>query len=225
MLHYTVTDQIKISEADLFAATKHASQVRKDNTPYIHHPRYVSVLAGFWAQEYFEEPRPMSDAFSRLGIIRVAGLCHDLIEDQDVSYDLLNLLFGRTVANYVARLSNDKTIKDQEERNDVYCQQLHYSDIDVQIIKAADIYHNAVSVAPNPRFGSKWVKKGRQMLESLDKVKTAGFYKLAEHALQVREELSCGPNIQRERVGEHEHRQNKEDRVARHAEDEPQAAC
>ena len=224
MLHYTLTDQSMISQADLFAATKHAAQTRKDGTPYIHHPRYVSVLAGQWAQQYFMEPRPIIDHFSRLGIIRVVGLCHDLIEDQGVTHDVLYLLFGKEVADAVALLSNDKSIKDHDERNVVYCKALALANIDVQFVKLADIYHNAISVAPNPRFGSKWVKKAQMMLHALSLLYGTIFYHQTENALKVREELSCGPNISGERVGSNGESAHQENGAASYVAEEPTAA-
>jgi GTP pyrophosphokinase len=192
MLHYTATDQSMIAQADLFAATKHAGQARKDGTPYIHHPRYVSVLAGYWAQNYFYEPaQPDQHMFSRLGIIRVTGLCHDLIEDQDVHRSTLHVMFGPQVAEFVSQLSNDKNIKDWEARNLAYCEQLMAADIDTQLIKLADLYHNAVSATPNSKFGIKWAKKARSMLNSLNKIPmSCSFYRQTCDALNVREEVS-----------------------------------
>lgn len=191
MLHYTNTDQYLIAQADLFAATKHAGQSRKDGTPYIHHPRYVSVLAGYWAQQLFDEPVSHHDDLSRLGIIRVTGLCHDLIEDQNVSWNDLHLFFGQKVADFVLELSNDKSVMDHNERNRLYCDKLQTCCEDVQLIKLADIYHNAVSVAPSTKFGASWVKKARLMLASLNKVVNTIFYVQTANALKVRDELSC----------------------------------
>lgn len=197
MLYYTTMDQNMIAQADLFAATKHAGQARKDGTPYIHHPRYVSVLAGHWAQNYFYEPtQPEHHVFSRLGVIRVAGLCHDLIEDQDVHHDTLHIMFGHVVADFVSYLSIDKAILDLEERNAAYCEQLKAASVDVQLIKLADIYHNAVSAIPNVKFGIKWAKKAHLMLESLIKLPWACYYyRQTLDALMVREKCSTDVSV------------------------------
>lgn len=228
MLYYTLKDQQMIARADVFAATMHAGQTRKDGTPYIEHPRYVSALAGYWAQLLLDEDRSTNMlVLSRIGEIRLTGLCHDLMEDQDISYQELSDLFSPTVAGFVQCLTIDHCIEEKEKREQEYCSRLWVSCIDVQLCKLADIYHNSISTPPNPKFGAKWVKKAYKMLEALDKVKYTIYHAHTARVLRDRE-VYCGGNISRTGMvsgGECGKDQNQEVRPVDGVKEEPSAAC
>lgn len=65
----------KFSQALAFAADKHASQQRKDGTPYILHP----VRVGMYLQKEGYDVR-----------YQIVGLFHDLLEDTDATIEELS---------------------------------------------------------------------------------------------------------------------------------------
>ena len=75
-----------IDQAVHYADAKHASQKRKDGSPYIIHPLAVAEIV----------------AEMGLDIDAILGaLLHDCIEDTDASHDEIEKLFGQTVAELV----------------------------------------------------------------------------------------------------------------------------
>src|SRR5262249_52125173 len=142
---------------------------------------------GLWAAHSLIENVNVRDSgYSRLGIIRVACLLHDLIEDQGVTEDEIASFFGTVVAAYVAALSNNKSIQDEAMRNTDYCAKLRQTCIDVQICKLADIYHNATSVSKNPTWKVRWCNKAEMMLASLPLVSQWPEYSMVNEMLADR---------------------------------------
>ena len=70
-----------------------------------------------------------------------AALLHDTIEDTTTDYDDLVEAFGPDVANWVAALSKDSRLPN-DEREEAYCKVLAASDWQVKVIKMADQYDN-----------------------------------------------------------------------------------
>ena len=110
-----------------YMAGKHQGQFRKDGeTPYASHPmRVVAILMlGFGV----DDPA-----------ILTAAALHDVIEDTSADFDELEELFGDTVAGYVAALSKDRRLR-EDEREKVFLQQLVKAPVAVKLCKLADTY-------------------------------------------------------------------------------------
>lgn len=120
-----------VLDAISFAALKHAGQLRKDGvTPYVAHPlRVLTIMATVFD---VEDPQALA-----------AAALHDTIEDTATDWDELAERFGEVVAGYVARLSKDKRLP-EEEREQAYLETLANSPLEVKLCKLADAYDNLV---------------------------------------------------------------------------------
>lgn len=125
-------DLNKIQEAYLFAEQAHHGQVRKSGEPYILHPVAVAEIV----------VKMQMDATSI-----IAALLHDVVEDTNVSLDMLRERFGDTCAMLVDGLTKLEKIQfksKQEQQNENYRKMFvaMAQDIRVILIKLADRLHN-----------------------------------------------------------------------------------
>lgn len=139
----------KLAEAISFAARAHQGHLRKDGrTPYVAHPmRVLTVLATVFGVEDRET--------------LAAAVLHDTMEDTRTDHDDLSERFGRRVADFVAALSKDVRLP-EEERERAYLAALMQAPIEVKLCKLGDVYDNLSDCATLE-------KKGRQ--RQIDKAK------------------------------------------------------
>ncbi len=119
----------RVMEALAFAARKHQGHLRKDEkTPYFAHlARVVTLLsAEFGVRD--------ADALA-------AAALHDTIEDTTTDHDDLSERFGQTVADYVAALTKDKRLP-EDEREAEYLAGLIRAPLAVKLCKLADVCDN-----------------------------------------------------------------------------------
>jgi guanosine-3',5'-bis(diphosphate) 3'-pyrophosphohydrolase len=162
-------DMQKLAEAISFAARAHQGHLRKDGrTPYVAHPmRVLTVLATVFGVEDRET--------------LAAAVLHDTIEDTRTDHDDLSERFGRRVADFVAALSKDVRLP-EEERERAYLAALIEAPIEVKLCKLGDVYDNLSDCATLE-------KKGRQ--RQIDKAKeivahfSPGFPEKWRHVLQA----------------------------------------
>lgn len=117
-----------------YAAQKHLGQWRKNPdvpTPYFSHPANVAILLG---RAGFDDQ------------VVAAGVLHDVVEDCGVTLEELSQMFGAKVAELVSGVSEDKTIKDWEERKRLYREVLNNADLGAVAVAAADHLHNTRSL-------------------------------------------------------------------------------
>lgn len=119
------------------AASAHRSQSRKGSgIPYFTHPVHVSVIL-------------LRSGFSEE--VAIAGLLHDIVEDQDVPLARIEADFGPIVAEMVAALSERKqengVKRPWEARKQEALDQLRGASAEAVAVKAADVLHNARSLA------------------------------------------------------------------------------
>jgi (p)ppGpp synthase/HD superfamily hydrolase len=119
------------------AAHAHRKQLRKGSDfPYIVHPIHVSVILLRYG---FPEE------------LVVAGLLHDVVEDQDVPLAEIEAEFGPKVAGLVAAVTEQKkesgVERPWEVRKQEKLDQLREAGQDVAALKAADVLHNVRSIA------------------------------------------------------------------------------
>lgn len=118
------------------AAHAHREQVRKgSDVPYIVHPVHVSAILLRYG--FSEE-------------VAIAGLLHDVVEDQDVSLADIEAEFGPAVAEMVEALSERKREGGDERPWEVRKQEklehLQQASLGAVAVKAADTLHNIRSV-------------------------------------------------------------------------------
>jgi len=118
------------------AAHAHRTQSRKGNgIPFLTHPVHVSVIL-------------LRSGFSE--DVAIAGLLHDVVEDQDVPLALLEADFGPAVAEMVTALSEQKrengVKRSWEVRKAEALDKLRHASSEAVAVKAADVLHNARSL-------------------------------------------------------------------------------
>src|SRR5262249_39829081 len=116
-------------EAVAFAARAHQGKLRKDGrTPYVSHVFRVCLVL-----------RHVFGIDDRQALM--AAALHDTLEDTDTDFDDLKQEFGEKVASWVAALSKDKRLQ-EEERERAYSEALARAPWQVKVCKLADVYDN-----------------------------------------------------------------------------------
>ena len=142
-----------IDRAVQYADAKHASQKRKDGSPYIIHPLAVAEIVAEMGLD--------SDAI-------LGALLHDCIEDTDASHDEIEKLFGQTVAELVEGVTkltraNFETSEQAQMENLRKMFMAMSKDIRVVLIKIADRLHNMRTM--QYQSPAKQVKKCRETMD------------------------------------------------------------
>jgi guanosine-3',5'-bis(diphosphate) 3'-pyrophosphohydrolase len=123
----------RIAAALMYALEKHASQKRRDGSPYVAHP--IRVAESLRSIGGVADPE-----------VVMAALMHDLIEDTDCEYDDLRKRFGTRIADLVAVLSGDMRLPKPERRAEVIERARHGSK-EVKAIRLADRLDNLLDMA------------------------------------------------------------------------------
>jgi len=129
-------------EAALILAIRaHRSQLRKgSDIPYASHPIHVSVILLRYG--YPED-------------LALAGLLHDVVEDQDVSIAAIEDEFGPSVAERVLAVTELKSEggakRPWKVRKEEALAHMREGSQDVAALKAADVLHNSRSLAAQLR--------------------------------------------------------------------------
>lgn len=132
---------VQITRALDYAAKKHVTQRRKGEAqePYINHLAEVAHL--------------LSEATGgRDANLVIAGLLHDCIEDQGVTYDELVELFGVDVAGLVRDVTDDKTLL-KAERKRLQIEHAPQASVRARMLKIADKTSNLRALAVSPPSG------------------------------------------------------------------------
>jgi (p)ppGpp synthase/HD superfamily hydrolase len=142
-------------EAFSFAARCHQGQLRKDGkTPYVSHVFRVCFIV----RHVFG----IEDAQTLM-----AAALHDTVEDTTTDFDDLEEQFGPEVASWVAALSKDKRLR-EEDREKAYEAQLAAGPWQVKICKLADIFDNLMdSVTSRPEQRQRVLRNSHRYLKAL----------------------------------------------------------
>lgn len=127
-----------VLKALAFAAQKHRHQRRKDReaSPYINHPIDLANVL-------------VNEAGVADGLVVVAAILHDTIEDTDTTHDELVAEFGAEVASIVDEVTDDKTLPKSERK---HLQEVHAptSSFRAQQVKLADKISNLRDLTRSP---------------------------------------------------------------------------
>lgn len=117
-----------------FAALKHKDQRRKNVTkdPYINHPIGVANLIATIGQ--------ITDVN-----VLCAALLHDTIEDTKTTKEEISLLFGKTIADTVSQVTDDKSLT-KIERKKLQIQHAKEISHEAKLVKLGDKLHNLSSM-------------------------------------------------------------------------------
>ncbi|MEO7725759.1 MAG: HD domain-containing protein [Burkholderiales bacterium] len=134
-------DVVQFARALDYAAMKHVRQRRKGEAkePYLNHLAEVAAL--------------LAEATGGEDVnLVIAGLLHDCIEDQGVTYDELVALFGADVAGLVRDVTDDTTLL-KAERKRLQVEQTPHKSGRVKMLKIADKTSNLRALAVSPPSG------------------------------------------------------------------------
>ncbi len=125
-----------LDRAIALAARAHETQLRKGSkVPYIHHPVMVGMVL---ARAGFDDE------------VVVAGILHDVVEDQDVTLEEIDAQFGGTIAHLVGDVTEQKTEAGSDEkrpwrtRKEEQLEHLRHMSVAGAAVKAADALHNCL---------------------------------------------------------------------------------
>lgn len=163
-----------IEKADLFASAAHAAvgQKRKySQDDYIVHPRRVSKMVA---------------EFGGTDEMIAAALLHDVLEDTDVTSDLIASTFGSVVHSLVVDLTDVSKPEDGNRavRKGIDATRLSLASKDAQIIKLADLIDNSDDIVANdPSFAKVFLKEKAHLLDVMDKVHAHALFAIATGAV------------------------------------------
>jgi guanosine-3',5'-bis(diphosphate) 3'-pyrophosphohydrolase len=151
-----MNDVTTLLEAVAFANRAHRHQLRKDGrTPYASHPVRVALIAN---QIFGVTDRD----------VLTAALLHDTIEDTTTDGDDIFEEFGPDVLRWVAALTKDKRLPD-EERERRYVEALVAGGWQVHLCKLADICDNLIDSSHVPEEKRKrTLERSRFYLSALE---------------------------------------------------------
>ena len=132
---------VLLTRAADYAARQHTAQRRKGETaePYINHLTEVAALLA--------EATGGEDVVLFLG-----GLLHDTLEDTDTTYEDLVQRFGPEVAQLVAEVTDDKSLR-KEERKRLQIEKTPGKSRRAKLLKLADKTSNLRSLVQSPPKG------------------------------------------------------------------------
>jgi (p)ppGpp synthase/HD superfamily hydrolase len=170
----------RYEDALRLAANAHRDQPRKGSgIPYITHPLHVSLIL-------------MRQGFST--DVAIAGLLHDVVEDQGYSLARIEEQFGARVAEIVGALSERKTDaqgdkRSWEARKQEGLEHLRQASLEAVAVKAADTLHNARCIVLDVRREGPavWQRFARDPATSL------GYYRRVVGI--TRERMGCHPLV------------------------------
>jgi len=175
MKKFDTRDMDLIQSAVIFAADKHAGQLRKyNNTPYFLHPARVAARVG-------QHQLGTADAVA-------AAYLHDVVEDTDTSLQTVEALFGLEVASLVEMLTNASKAEEHRKKNRAARKRIDREHIaaaskEAKLIKLIDRIDNLTEIDEGDYFTKIYAAESRLMAEALagvDDVLLAELLQLAD---------------------------------------------
>lgn len=135
---HKIHDLNKILQAVDYAALKRESETLKDiaKTPYITHPMDVAEHLVSVGQVYDTDTL-------------IAAMLHDVLAKTETTYEAIQKNFGDKVASIVRELTPDKTLSDQQAKEQQILNAPNLSQA-AAVIKLSDIRYNLKDLIVNP---------------------------------------------------------------------------
>jgi guanosine-3',5'-bis(diphosphate) 3'-pyrophosphohydrolase len=167
-------------EAVALTARAHQGKLRKDGvTPYVSHVFRVCLIL----RHLFDIDDPQA---------LTAAVLHDTLEDTDTDFDDLEEDFGADVAGWVAALSKDKRLP-EEQREPAYAEALARSPWQVQACKLADVYDNLIDSAhTEPQQRARVLKTAHYYLDALKPNLQKQAHRPWEMVVELLEQIEAG---------------------------------
>jgi (p)ppGpp synthase/HD superfamily hydrolase len=128
-------DQLLIDTAIDWARTYHGEQVRASGEPYYSHPLAVAGMVA----EYL----PKTDVI-------VTSILHDIVEDTEVTVEMVADTFGGRIAQMVDRLTRDRPDGTKLSVEEILINANEAGDFEVIVIKLFDRIHNLSTLKAKP---------------------------------------------------------------------------
>jgi guanosine-3',5'-bis(diphosphate) 3'-pyrophosphohydrolase len=123
--------------------------------------------------------------------VLAAAVLHDTIEDTTTDYDEILERFGPRVAGFVALLTKDKRLP-EEEREERYFAALAAAPLEVKLCKLGDTYDNLTdSRSLTPEGRRKAVAKAEKLLAAFEPRMPAEFRSILEKVRQRMEQCEA----------------------------------
>ena len=122
-----VLDFNLINKAIYFAKKYHDGQLRKSGEPFYTHPLEVAYM--------------ISDYNLKTDVI-AASILHDIVEDTEVTVEMIQDTFGERIAEMVDRLTRDRPDGSKLSGEQILNNAYQTQDIEVVLIKLLDRLHN-----------------------------------------------------------------------------------
>ena len=126
-----VLDFELINKAIYWARKYHGDQKRKSGEPYYSHPLEVAYM--------------ISEYKLKTNIIAVSIL-HDIVEDTEVTVEMIEGTFGQRIAEMVDRLTRDRPDGTKLSVEEILNNAYHLKDKEVLLIKLFDRLHNIQTI-------------------------------------------------------------------------------
>jgi (p)ppGpp synthase/HD superfamily hydrolase len=120
-----------VNKAIYWARKYHGVQVRKSGEPFYSHPLEVAYM--------------ISDYNLKTDLI-IASILHDIVEDTEVTVEMINDAFGQRIAEMVDRLTRDRPNGTKLSVEQVLNNAYQLKDKEVLIIKLFDRLHNMQTI-------------------------------------------------------------------------------
>ncbi len=120
-----------INKAIYWAKKYHGNQKRKSGEAYYTHPLEVAYM--------------ISDYKLKTDVI-VASILHDIVEDTEVTVEMINSSFGQRISEMVDRLTRDRPDGSKLSVEEILSNAYEFKDEEVLLIKLIDRLHNLTTL-------------------------------------------------------------------------------
>ena len=120
-----------INKAIYWAKKYHGNQKRKSGEAYYTHPLEVAYM--------------ISD-YKLKTVVIVASILHDIVEDTEVTVEMINSSFGQRISEMVDRLTRDRPDGSKLSVEHIINNAYHLKDKEVLLIKLFDRFHNIQTI-------------------------------------------------------------------------------
>ena len=131
-----VLDFELINKAIYWARKYHGDQKRKSGEPFYSHPLEVAYI--------------MSEYKLKTDVI-VSSILHDLVEDTEVTIEMILETFGQRISEMVDRLTRDRPDGSKLSIKEILSNAYEREDYEVLLIKLGDRLHNIRTVEAKSR--------------------------------------------------------------------------
>ncbi len=145
-----------LEEVIKFAKEKHKNQKRKfSKLPYFIHPKRIA--------------EKIKQITNNINIIATAYL-HDTIEDTNATYEEINQLFGKEIADLVKELTSDNIEVKKMGKKKYLTQKMNKMSENAFLVKLVDRLDNIKDIKDGPQaFKEKYLKETHYILENLNR--------------------------------------------------------